>query len=374
MKNLFILLIVLLSALLSANAKPTVLFLNDAQTVTISFPAEVRYSDFGSEDILGKKTSHGKIISLRSAIPLFSETTASIVTADGKYYSYLIKYCPALSVLAIDMTKQDIADSIQVVKCEKIYSAQLSDSKTSHIIFSERVTDIISSSDSIIADYAENIDNIIKCKAVAQDFPPTTLTMITKNGNMYPFLIQYNAKPDVLSMTIEAPIVKNEELDNSGSAMFNDQSVNENKLKEYGRKLFEKGPQIFNIGTISQNMQFGLYGVFIHNDILAFHFNLKNDTNIDYEIDFMKLYVKDKKDSKKTAVQEEELSPIYIYNPNNNDGRTIKGKTDKSTIMFFKRFTIPKERVLYVEVFEKNGGRHIKFQISDKEILKAIHF
>lgn len=180
MKNLFILLIVLLSALLSANAKPTVLFLNDAQTVTSSFPAEVRYSDFGSEDILGKKTSHGKIISLRSAIPLFSETTASIVTADGKYYSYLIKYCPALPVLAIDMTKQDIADSIQVVKCEKIYSAQLSDSKTSHIIFSERVTDIISSSDSIIADYAENIDNIIKCKAVAQDFPPTTLTMITK--------------------------------------------------------------------------------------------------------------------------------------------------------------------------------------------------
>jgi hypothetical protein len=40
-------------------------------------------------------------------------------------------------------------------------------------------------------------------------------------------------------------------------------------------------------------------------------------------------------------------------------------------VLFFNRFTIPKQRMLYFELFEKNGGRHLLFPVSNKELLKA---
>ena len=140
-------------------------------------------------------------------------------------------------------------------------------------------------------------------------------------------------------------------------------------MKEYGKLIIGRGAEITNVGAISQDMLFGLYGVFIKRDVIMFHYNLENSSNIDYEIDFIKVYISDEKKDKKIAQQEEELTPLYTYTA--NDNMTIHGNSSKSLVYFFKRFTIPKKRILYIEAFEKNGGRHIRFKISNKQILKA---
>jgi hypothetical protein len=56
---------------------------------------------------------------------------------------------------------------------------------------------------------------------------------------------------------------------------------------------------------------------------------------------------------------------------NENYKSMLPGGEEVEIVIFFTRFTIPKSRVMCFELFENNGGRHLEFSISNKEILKA---
>lgn len=351
--------------------RPVTLLINDMQCVLLSFPSAVKYVDFGSSDIAGSRTAHPNILSVKSEIPFFEETTASVVTADGRYYSFVLKYGETLPGLAVYM--QTVKESVLQSDYYETHNISLSDIKTSHILFDRRVTDIITGSDSIIADYADNIDNIVRCKAVSNDFGVTSLSIITENGDIYPFSVSFDPSPAVMSVqavpdTRHKPVAV--ESFKGQAAMFNDRSVNENQMLELGKRVVNHPMNLHLIGKVSQNMIFGLTALYIHNDIIMFRFDLENNSNIDYEVDFIKIYIADKKRGKTAAQQEDELTPIYTYSPSGND-MMIKGKSSKTVVCFFRRFTVPVNRLLYIEAFEKNGGRHIYFSVGNKVILQA---
>ena len=73
----------------------------------------------------------------------------------------------------------------------------------------------------------------------------------------------------------------------------------------------------------------------------------------------------------KPPLQEQEIYPFYIYFSDEKYKEMIPAGEEVEVILFFKRFTIPKSRIMCFELFEKNGGRHLEFSISSKEILKA---
>ena len=341
--------------------EPMLIKINCTQTVTITFDNNIKYVDFGSEDVLGNITSHQNILMLRSKRDSILQTTASVVTSDGAYHSFNLLYQPLL------VDTDFIIHNDTLKKDTKMDFIELSDIHTIHLICDEKITDIYVGSDSIIADYAENIDNIVRCKAVSKQFENTSITLITASGDVLNYMAMYNANPSKMNVLIKGKINQKERTQQV--AQFNDNSINEIKLKHYAEKILTLPPTLNNVGVISQNMIFGLYGLYIQDNILMFHVNLANNTNIDYEIDFVKMYITDEKKSKKIAMQEEEITPIFVYNQTKN--RIINGKSSSSSVLFFNRFTIPPKRVLYIEAFERNGGRHIKFKITNKEILGA---
>lgn len=360
-----------LAAFAVKSQKPVALSLNDTEQVILAFPSAVKYVDLGSADIKGRKTSHSNILQLKSDIPFFDETTASVVTADGRYYSFSLSYAERIENLAIDMST--VRDSVTREDCFTPHNLFLSDIKTSHVIFEEKLTDIVVGLDSILADYADNIDNIIKCKAASPDFSHTSLSAVSESGAVYVFNVFYAAKPEKMSIYVEKDTSHNlaaVESDVEQFAMFNDQSVNDTEMIELGKRVTSRVPTINNVGAISQNMIFALTSIYIKDDILMFCFNLENMTHIDYEIEFMKMYIADRRRGKRTAQQEYEITPIFTYSPSGDD-MVIEGRTSKTVVYFFKRFTVPVKRLMYVEAFERNGGRHIKFSISNSEILKA---
>lgn len=340
--------------------------LNDVQVVTIVFPTNVQYVDFGSADIRGGKATHGNILYIKSEIPYFDNSSMSVVTTDGRYYGFDLTYSPSVVSVVYRVSTEGVPQKQPATSV-----LELSDKKTSHLIFSEPVTDVFIGCDSVIAGYADNITNIIRCKAVSKEMPPSILTMVTESGEVHAFSVIYQENPVQTSVRVtNSENLNSENSGNkmSGAAQFSDNTLDQKILKEYGRAAVNRGTVINNIGTISQNMMFGMYGLFIRDNVLMFHFNIFNDSNIDYDIDFIKIYIRDKKISKKTAVQEDELKPFYIYEPGH---KTVVSKNGYSVVMFFNRFTIPTNRALFVEVFERNGGRHLRFSINNKDILQA---
>ncbi len=359
----------LLAALLSAAAfaaggSPVRLYLSDTHTVCLSFPSGVKYVDFGSADIRGGRTSHANVITLRSEIPFFDETTASVVCADGRYYSFLLSYEEKPPFLAVDMgrVKGGVITSGDAYPSEKV---GVSDVKTTHFVCREKVTDIVTGLDSIIADYADGIENIVRCKASADSFPETTLSLVTRDGGIYPYEVFYDRTPHTVNYRVGGEAGKEDK------AVFTDRFFNETELERLGGKVMKEGVVTNTVGAFSQDIIFSMSSLHIKDDILMFRFDLENDSRIDYEPDFLKMYITDRRRGKKKALQEDEIKPAYVYQPSKDGDNVIHGRETRSYVLFFHRFTIPSGRVLHVEVFERNGGRHVGFTVSNKDILRA---
>lgn len=75
----------------------------------------------------------------------------------------------------------------------------------------------------------------------------------------------------------------------------------------------------------------------------------------------------DKKMAKRTAVQERALTPLRIYKPLD----AINGKSTEQNVFLLDQFTIADDKVLRVQIFEKNGGRHQTLQVENSDLIKA---
>ena len=122
-----------------------------------------------------------------------------------------------------------------------------------------------------------------------------------------------------------------------------------------------------HIGSKSFGIQFILKGIYIHNGKYYFHTELVNRTNVPFQIDFINFKIVDKKIAKRTVVQERPMVPLRTYKPLGEIG----GKTTEQNVFLLDQFTIADDKVLLIEIFEKNGGRNQMFQVENSDLIKS---
>ena len=341
------------------NIRPINLQLNDNKYLFIKFPAEVNYADMGSYDLTAKKCLD-RIIKLKATTPRFEKTNFSVVTTDGKYYSFIVEYNSKPSYIAVDMA--NVKDSIMSTDIIPSTEIEVSDIHTTHVILPTKVADIALGHEEVISEKADPTDNIVKVKSVVdkkENFTETSITVVSIDGNIYPMTVGYAKNPKEMSISFS----------NEGNALFNDMNVDDDKMRKLSEWIIQKGQYINDLGIEENKMMFLLSSVFTDQDIIAFHLYAKNKSKIDYPIDFVKAHIADKKTGKRYLTQEEELYPFYSYY--SDDGNVIHGKDDIDIVFFYKKFTISKEKILYFELFEENGGRNLRFNAPYKTIINA---
>ena len=132
--------------------------------------------------------------------------------------------------------------------------------------------------------------------------------------------------------------------------------------------IYKKDKRIVkHIGAKSFGIQFILKGIYIHNGKYYFHTELRNRTNVPFGIDFINFKVVDKKVAKRTVVQEHALTPLRTYKPLEE----ISGKATEQNVFLLDQFTIADDKVLLIEIFEKNGGRHQTLQVENSDLIQA---
>lgn len=106
----------------------------------------------------------------------------------------------------------------------------------------------------------------------------------------------------------------------------------------------------------------------VHQNNLFYKLLVSNASNIPYDVDFIRFYVRDLKTAKRTVTQEQELYPVYSY----GSGQTsIPGKASATYVFSLNKFPITKDKALFIEIYEKNGGRHLYLKASQRDITKA---
>lgn len=249
------------------------------------------------------------------------------------------------------------------------YRMEVTYDKTSHLIFPTAIRYVDLGSEYLIAGKAEDAENVLRVKASVRDFEPeTNFSVITNDGRFYSFTVYYSSYPEAMSydlITMQKAVDKAKGNDVLFEELGNNSPSLAGLLLE---TIYKKDKRIVkHIGAKSFGIQFILKGIYIHNGKYYFHTELRNKTNVPFEIDFINFKVVDKKVAKRTVVQERPLTPLRTYKP--LDG--IAGKSTEQNVFLLDQFTIADDRVLLIEIFEKNGGRHQTLQVENSDLIKA---
>ena len=209
----------------------------------------------------------------------------------------------------------------------------------------------------------EQVDNIIRMQAVEEKFPETNVSVITEDNAFYTVDVDFSSSPEAFSYVIGDTTATNKK----DVAIFNDVEINENDQERISRRIINSKREIYNLAVRKGSVNFSVWNVYVHNNTLFVRLQLNNKSSINYDIDFIKYYVTDKKLMKKTAMQETVIDPLF----QNGYSPAVKSKSKMDWVVAFEKFTIPEDRQFVIEIQEKNGGRHFKFVVPPSDILEA---
>lgn len=253
------------------------------------------------------------------------------------------------------------------------YGLEVTYDKTVHIIFSAGISYVDLGSSNIIAGKATGAENVLRVKAAIRSFDAeTNLAVITEDGSFYTFNVRYADEPQKLNVEMKDFLHDGEAVNRPNNAM-------EVYLRELGnesprmvslitRSIFRNNKRhIKHIGSNGFGIQYMLKGIYTNNGLLYLHTQIKNETNVPFDVDFVRIKVVDKKIAKRTAIQETVIYPIRAYNYTTQ----VKGRATERTVFVIDKITIPDDKQMIFELFEKNGGRSQQFIIENADIVRA---
>jgi len=253
------------------------------------------------------------------------------------------------------------------------YLLEVSYEKTTHIIFPSAVKYVDLGSPNLIAGKAGDAENVIRIKSAVRGFETeTNFSVICEDGSFFSFNVNYANEPEKLNIEMKDFI-------HDGDAVNRPNNTQEVYLKELGNespmmvRLIMKSIHANNkryvkhIGSRRFSVQFLLRGIYTHQSMIYFHTQIKNLSNVPYDIDFIRFKIVDKKIARRTAIQETVIAPLRAYNYTVN----VSGNKTEFTVFAFEKFTIPDDKCLWVEMFEKNGGRHQSFAVENEDLVRA---
>lgn len=250
--------------------------------------------------------------------------------------------------------------------------------KTVHILFPAPVTYIDIGSMAIIAGKADGAENVVRVKAAVRDFAEeTNLTVITEDGGFYTFDARYAENPSTSTIEIAAA-----ESPTAQSASASEPArADEGRvlLREVGRErpatvkrvlsdiYRQNRVDVKGIHTRKYGVEVEVRGIYVHNDVIYLHVQIANNTNISFEVDYRRFVVADRKAAKRTAQQQRIIEPLRVC----NDPSIVRGHQRQRIVFALPKLTLEEDKILLLEIAEKDGARHQCLEISSKELLGA---
>lgn len=250
------------------------------------------------------------------------------------------------------------------------YRLEVTFSKTVHLIFPSAVKYVDLGSSDIIAGKADGVENVVRVKAAVEGFSEeTNFSVITSDGTFYSFIVVYADQPALLNInmdqwkTAESPVPVGD-----GVQVAELGAQNPALVHQLMRTIYERNRRdVKHIGSREFGMTALLRGIYVYRDLLFLHISLANASNVPFDVDFIRFRIVDKKVAKRTAQQETTIEPVLTYSALTR----IEGQSSGRMVYAFGKITIPDDKFLEVEIYEKDGSRHQRFHIENADLVAA---
>jgi len=267
---------------------------------------------------------------------------------------------------------------------------KVSDKKHTTLVFESSIESAIVSSDNYSLEYNEAKPSpVALIKALKNKAEETTLIVQTTKGVIFNLNVKYNSNPenivnvnDSLGVNIkmkanyssdsEVTLLteKNEEKEIKGSIKENDYTIGNVVINdrinsaipcEFCEIALKKKKGVKRILDSKYSITIQFKNVFYHKDKLYFIVSIKNRSNSNYHLNYIKSYISSGKNNVLATSQYLEVYPIQIYNSNG----TIEFSAERDFVFVYDLFTIDKNKTLVFEVNERNGERNLLLSVPD---------
>lgn len=252
------------------------------------------------------------------------------------------------------------------------YALEVTYDKTVHIIFPGPIRYVDLGNESIIAGIAGDLDNVLRVKAAVPFFElETNLAVATEDGRYYSFNVKYADEPLKLNVEMHDFIHDGNSVNrpNNSLELFLHELQNESPtiVRIVMQSIHEQNSRLIrHIGSKSFGIQFTCKGIYTYNNMIYFHLEIRNSSSVPFNLDYLTFKILDRQLVRRTTIQETEIFPVRAY----NYMQTVRPKETVSTVFAFPIFTVPREKVLRVDLHEMLGGRN---QIFDIETYDFVH-
>ncbi|OXA65943.1 hypothetical protein B0A67_23975 [Flavobacterium aquidurense] len=265
---------------------------------------------------------------------------------------------------------------------------KVGDKKYTTLIFeSNIISGIVSNSDFDFEFNEDSPENMALLKAKTKLAEDTSLIVKTENGTVFNINLLYGANekniliiPDSLGVKLNysSKNIKGKENDTLsfkskngdvnknirendyivGSTVINDSENTKIKCYEC-ENLVKNNNSVKRVFDKLYNITIRFDNVYYLKNKLYFVLTFKNESALDYSINYIKSYVETGNENKASSAQYLEKNPILIYNLT----RTIKGNSEKRFVFVFDQFSIDNNKKLTFEVNENGGERNLVLEI-----------
>ncbi len=280
----------------------------------------------------------------------------------------------ALTVLFfVGVQAQDTVRTFSQRQVVEPYRVEVAFNKTLHILFPSEVVYVDLGSLDLIADKADGAQNVVRIKAAKQDFTEeTNFSVITADGCFYSFTAVYSENPSQLNIEMEDWLHKDPYSDFANRQMYIrlDELSGETPLT-VNRIMYtilrRNVRDIKSVGSKRFGIEVLLRGVYVHGNLFYLHVSMRNRSKVAFDIDYIRFKICDRKTARRTAVQETFVNPVRVF----DEIMRVDAEGMIRNVFVFRKFTIPDDKVLVMEVYERNGGRHQRFEIENSRLVGA---
>ncbi len=225
---------------------------------------------------------------------------------------------------------------------------QIATDKTTSLIFPFSIRHVDRGTKDVLVQQVKEADHILLVKSGKPHLPETNLSVITSDGSVYSFVVCYNPQPDTVVYHLPAKLAVN--------------------IATYSSGIADNPRRLRGVKDRSWEIEAMVTGIYVKGKVIYYHLTLHNKSSIDYDIELLKFYIRDKTKGKRTAIQENELLPLHI----SGNSRQVKAHERSTIVVALDKFTIPDAKFLAIQFIERNGGRHLLLRVYNRKLIKAI--
>tara|TARA_R110002095_G_scaffold38724_1_gene35903 strand:- start:1249 stop:2082 length:834 start_codon:yes stop_codon:yes gene_type:complete len=261
-----------------------------------------------------------------------------------------------------------ISTFVEAQTTEILDTIYANNSKNVALFFPEPIRQGITGSENFVFTYNREKEQYFGLLQ-AQPGKESNLLVINRNGSIFSYIVRYKAQLSKLNYFVplshsignEKPKVADSIQTETSEKSIDNDTYYYQKFCSY---LLNRRQYIGRYIRRNNGVILRLENIVFDKEELYFVFQIRNNSTLDYDLNFLNLSVETRQKGKKKSLQRLHQEPIFKYNL---PSKIVENETVRF-IYVMPKFSLSNDRRVVLELNEKAGERNIEMKISYKYI------